>query len=410
VYNPWSTYPFGPITYSLVYAPSGTEFVSQSCTGITQTTTTTNTMNSFGITFFSFISFTSSFRNAWFKITNPLPASGGELHVINRNMQISWTGGVSISCTAGSSPSLISLNSSTLVLGSFSSDYFPNTNISIFTRFQVVAPPSSRVFTITASTFYVSGSTYYAIETKTNSYSCAAGSFSPASVTLGSYSIGASTTLTLSITLGHAVYANSYIGVTFPSNVRASGSCSTNSSSLTCSITNSSYSNISVSATVAALTVITLSYSVTNPGEAITTTSLQVISYIDSLFDGIIDSTTTGLTLTLGANELANNSFFAQPNNATTYATTTYTLSATLLDPIPSGGYIVFVFPSSITLTSPSLNSASFSTISCSLATSGNNITLTNCFSTNMTNLNFFVVFGGITNPSSLAPTSSFGI
>lgn len=324
--------------------------------------------------------------------------------------QISWTGGVSISCTAGSSPSLISLNSSLLVLGNFSSDYFPNSNISIFTRFNVVAPPSSRTFTITASTFYVSGSTAYPIDTKTNSYNCLAGTFSPASVVLSSYSIGASTTLTLSLTLGHAVYANSYIGVTFPSNLAVSGSCSSNSSFLTCLVTNSSYSNVSVSGTVAAQTVVVLTFSATNPGEAITTSSLQVISYIDYLFDGIIDSTTSGLTITLGANQLADNSFFAQPTDATTQTTTSYTLSATLLDPIPAGGKIMLVFPSAITLTAPAVSSASFSTTTCSLSTTGNNITLSNCFSTSMTNLNFYVVISGITNPVSLAPTASFGI
>jgi len=175
-------------------------------------------------------------------------------------------------------------------------------------------------------------------------------------------------------------------------------------------ITNSTYSNISVSATVAKSTVITISYSVTNPGEAITTSSLSVISYIDYLFDGVIDSTTSGLTLTLGANELSNSSFFAQPVNTTTYSTTSYTLSATLLDSIPAGGYVVFVFPSAITLTSPTLDGASFITTSCSVSTSGNNITLNNCFSSAMNNLNFYVTFGGITNPSSLEPTTSFGI
>lgn len=81
ILNPWSTYPFGPITYNLIYTDSGNSYVTQTCSGISQTTTTLNSLVSFGITFFSFISFSSTSKNGWFKITDPLPSSGGQLYV-----------------------------------------------------------------------------------------------------------------------------------------------------------------------------------------------------------------------------------------------------------------------------------------------------------------------------------------
>jgi hypothetical protein len=103
-----------------------------------------------------------------------------------------------------------------VVLGSFSSDYYPNSNISVFSRFTVVAPPSSRVFSITATTYYQKDGTLYGVDSSTATFSCVAGSLSPASVSTNSTNIGATAQLTLAFTLGHAVYSGSIIAVTFP--------------------------------------------------------------------------------------------------------------------------------------------------------------------------------------------------
>lgn len=327
-------------------------------------------------------------------------------------IKITWSGGVSLSFTASaSSPSLVFLNSSLLIIGNFSSDSYPNSNISIFNRFNVVAPKSSRPFTITATTYYTSGSDSYGIDSKTNTYSCSVGALTPASIAINNTGIGATSKITITITLGHAIYANGYIGVTFPNIITSAigSTCSTNITSIACSVTNSSYSNLTVSATVAASTNIFISYnSVNNPGQASTSGSFVITTYLDNLLDGIIDTLNSGLTLTFGANALSNNSMFVLPSNLTTQAPSNYTISVSLANTIPAGGSITIVFPSSISLASPALIDASFSFSSCLLSQSGNNITLTQCFASDLTSLSIYMIFSGLTNPYSTAPTSSF--
>jgi hypothetical protein len=318
---------------------------------------------------------------------------------------------VALSYSATGSPALLSINSSSIVLGNFSADYYPNSNISIFNRFTVVAPSSSRAFTITAATFFSSGGSAYPIDSKTNSYSCLPGGLTPAAVAVTNSSLGATTALILSITLEHALSAGCYLGVAFPAELAVVGnsSCSSNNSLVSCSLSNGSYGNLSVSGAVAGSTVLLITFSaVNNPPEGLTTASFAVASYIDSALDGIIDQLTSGLTLTYGANQLPNGSFQALPSNTTTFAPSNYTLSATLVDPIPAGGSIRLVFPPAVTLGSPSLLSASFPTATCSLTQSGSAITLSGCFASALNTLAIWVVIGGATNPSSLAPTASF--
>jgi len=69
-------------------------------------------------------------------------------------------------------------------------------------------------------------------------------------------------------------------------------------------------------------------------------------------------------------------------------------------------------FPSAISFSSPSLVTASFSTTSCILNTYSSNrtLTLSNCFSSDMTTLSVSITIGGIINPSSLQPTNTFVI
>ena len=178
-------------------------------------------------------------------------------------IQLTWTGGVTISFTvSGSAPYLLALNSTSLTIGNFSQNYNPNSNISIFSRFNVNAPKSSRTFTITATSYYVSGTTTYGIETMTNSYSCSPGMLSPVTLTETSPYVNAATTLSLTITLANAVYSGSYIGVSFPLylTVTVGSTCTANSSFIACAVTASNYSNLTVSGTVAAATTILITY------------------------------------------------------------------------------------------------------------------------------------------------------
>ena len=151
----------------------------------------------------------------------------------------------------GSAPFLISSTNSSLTLGSFTTNYNANSNISFTNRFNVVNPKSSRTFTITFTTYYLTGGTQYGIETSTQSFNCDIGILN-GNVTAGTNVINTNTTIILRITLTNSLYSGSYIGVTFPQYLTAivGSSCSTNNTNVSCSISVNNYSNLSVSGTV----------------------------------------------------------------------------------------------------------------------------------------------------------------
>lgn len=199
------------------------------------------------------------------------------------------------------------------------------------------------------------------------------------------------------------------MGVTFPVEMKVSGVCSTNVTGIGCSIRNNTYANLTVTATISAATAIKITFStVTNPGQALTSSSFSILSYIDGLFDGIIDQTASGLTLTFSAAPLPSNRLFVLPSNLTTHASANYTVSVTLDNPIPNNGSILVIFPTQITITAPTLLDASFNASLCSLSLSMSNLTLNNCFPTGLSTLSLYLVVGGAANPPSLAPTDPF--
>lgn len=289
--NPWSTSPFGPITFSLVSTSNSQEYVSQTCSSILQTTTLLGALQSFRFSYSRVIGQSFFFRNGWFKITNPLPSQGGEVH-------ITLSGGISLTYTGSFNPTLGSAtNSSYLVLDTFQSDYYPNSNISLFAKFSGQMPPSSRPFTITVTTYLNSAGTTYGIDTLSVTESCPAGALT-CSLSLANSSIGASTSLTLSVTTSNSLFAGSFIGVTFPPSITAASPCSTNNSNILCSVTASGYANLTVSGLVAGGVTILITFSsVQNPGQAGLTASFQVVTYLDNLLDAVIDQALSGLTL-----------------------------------------------------------------------------------------------------------------
>lgn len=100
----------------------------------------------------------------------------------------------------------------------------------------------------------------------------------------------------------------------------------------------------------------------------------------------------------------------------------TYSITSTILHPIPAGGYFLFLIPSSIILTPSSvagqcsinINSTSFVQTSCTASTtaSGYSINFTNPFTVDMTVGSTFIgrVSSVFTNPYSTRPTNTFGL
>ena len=132
--------------------------------------------------------------------------------------------------------------------------------------------------------------------------------------------------------------------------------------------------------------------------------------------DGIIDRVTDNLILSFNAKQLPANSLLVLADNKTTFATTTYTFSINLADPIPSNGRLVLTFPKGIYFISPSIaTGTTFVTSTCTLnytntINSSNNLTLNNCFPSGLTNGSISLMISGITNPASLATSDAFQV
>jgi hypothetical protein len=283
--------------------------------------------------------------------------------------------------------------------------------LTMFSSFSVVTPPSSRPFGITFTSLFLSSGTFYDIDSSSISITPVAGSLNNLTLTAASYFVNDNTTYTLVFATANALVAGSYVGVTLPSTVSlaAVGSCSANLSALACSITNSSYLNFSSAGAIPAGTAVALTFSpVTNPSQAITTASIAVRTYYDSGIDSMVDSATTGLTLTTVSRALS--TVTVTPASLVTYASTNYLFTMALLDPIPVGGSIAVTFPPAITLGSVALVSASFATVSCLLTLNANLITLGGCFAGGLAAGSYTFTLSGITNPRSLQPTASLAV
>lgn len=274
-------------------------------------------------------------------------------------------------------------------------------------------PPSTRPFTITLTSLYSFGGTTYGIDTSTNTYNCSNGVIATATISSTSYAINAVASYTFRFTTINALTTGSYISIVFPSYTSAviGSSCSSTNSFLSCSVANSSYLNISVGGAVAGGTSLTITVnSANNPNQAMTTASFGIYTYYDSGLDSLVDRLITGLTLTALANQLSSSNVFVIPSTYVVYASSNYIFSIQLLDPIRSGGYFSITFPSAITLSSVSIISASFPISTCVLSVSGSTLNITSCFSADYSTLGVTLTLGGVRNPNSVQPTSSFSI
>jgi hypothetical protein len=82
--------------------------------------------------------------------------------------------------------------------------------------FTVTNPPSSRPFNFKITTYYVDGSTAYAMETFSSSmYQCINGNIS-AVVTPATTDVSSVTTYTINFTISHPLVSGSFINIVFP--------------------------------------------------------------------------------------------------------------------------------------------------------------------------------------------------
>ena len=237
-----------------------------------------------------------------------------------------------------------------------------------------MTPPSTRTYTITATSFYSLSGNTYGIDTRTNSYSCVAGAITTYSLVASTYFINAIGTYTITFTTVNSLVSGSMIIITLPNyiSIQSGGTCSSSNGLLSCAVTSTTVATISITGSISKLTSITLTInSIINPTQALVTSSFNIATYYDTGIDSLVDSLTTGMTFTSTAKQLTSN-VFVVPSSYVTYASSNYIFSVQLTDKIIAGGYITITFPIDITVGTISIVSASFPTTSCTLNVIGN--------------------------------------
>ena len=327
------------------------------------------------------------------------------------DMQVSTTNGATVSYTVQTGVRVNSTSSTQIVISNISaSDLGPGVSRPL-AGWTFTNPPSTRTFTITLTSLFVSGGVTYGIDSSTLTYNCNPGNIIVYSLSTISSAINAVTTYSISFTTIYALTTGSYIGIVFPSYITVGSGCTSTNGLLSCTVSNTSYANISISGTVPAGTSLNVKFtSVTNPGQAFTSSSFLIYTYYDSGLDSLVDRLTSGMTFTAVANQIPPANVYITPSSTYTYANANYIFTVTLVDNILAGGTIGITFPSAFTFATVALASASFPTGSCSLGVSGKNVNLTGCFSNDYAPLTITLTLSGIINPPSLEPTSSFAI
>lgn len=287
-----------------------------------------------------------------------------------------------------------------------------NSYIRMLSAFKITTPPSSRSFSFVFTSLYLKDGVYYPIDTASYAVTPLAGVLTSVAVTGDSYSVNDVTTYYVSFTTTNKLTTGSYIGVEFPVSLVLgnASSCSANVSAISaCSITNSSFANLSLSGNLVGGSAVKVTFhGVVNPGEAQTTASIKVKTYYDNLLDSVVDKITSGLTVVIVARVFTNVS--VTPLSLVTYALDSYQFSVVLLDPIPAGGTIVVTFPSPISLGSVGLVSATFSSAFCSVVPSSLIVTLSGCFPSGLVSGAYSFSLSNIYNPPSLEATSSISL
>jgi hypothetical protein len=252
-------------------------------------------------------------------IREPFPASAGYV-------MISYPDTVGM--TFVGSGSVNNPTSTSITLGGLSgTDLTANGSlINMFFSLTVLTPPSSRSFSFSFTSLYFNSGNYYPIDTISTTITPLTGTLTNGSVIPTSSFVNDITTYTISFTTNNALKNGSYIRVIFPSTLSVSGTCSSSNGFISCSVTNTTTANLTVSGSIPASSIVILMFNqVKNPNQVFTTASIQIYTYWDSGLDSMVDTLTTGLTITPTVRPITAASVATV--SSTTYAFTNYIFS-----------------------------------------------------------------------------------
>lgn len=216
------------------------------------------------------------------------------------------------------------------------------------------------------------------------------------------------TSYQISFTIKNKLTTGSFIAIVFPVELAIqTGTATCSMAGHTCTVATSQNLTVTIASTIVAGSALSVTVSkVKNANEALTTSSFSIYTYYDSLYDSLVDRVITGITTTMTPSAITTGS--VTPSSYTTNAVGFYKIDVTLLDPIPAGGFIVVIFPTTVVPQSAQLVAASYAISSCSSNLASNTINVTGCFSATMSALSLSLNFSNILNPISFKPSGTF--
>ena len=138
--------------------------------------------------------------------------------------------------------------------------------------------------------------------------------------------------------------SGSFIEIIFPADLTISIAHTCSSVGHLCDVNGANNITVTLQSTLTSSITIVVE-NVTNANEAKQTDTFTFQTFYDG-YDSLVDEVTSGITITLTARELTNSSI--TPTSLITYDLTLYDFAFLLSDPIPAGGYIEIIFPSTV--------------------------------------------------------------
>lgn len=399
--NSPSTEPYGPYTFTISFGGK----VSQTTTNIYLTVGTPGalTLTIGNLTTNRSISAVNPNVRISIRTTNGFPSSGYVRVTFPTNM-VAYVG----TNTGFSNSTMISLT------GMQATNVTVGGTIGAIVSYTVTYPTSIRPANLVFTTVTNSSGVVYVIDTATRAVTATAGVITTAAVAIANNSVNVPSTCTVTFTTVNNLVAGSVVIVQFPNTLTLQGTtCSSTGATGTCAASGTA-ATLTLTSTLNNASSVTITVpNVKNPSSAITTSSLSINTYYDSGLDSGVDSISTGLTLTSVANLLTVAS--VTPTLKQVGATTSYTFSITLNDPITIGGYFDLKFPAEVSFSAANtlltiLSSSMEAT--CTISPSGTTIRFNNCFASanRSTSSPLSFSLSSISNPSSFQPSSSFQI
>lgn len=337
-----------------------------------------------------------------FRSSNPIPGSTSYLRISSPlGLAYSYAAANSTSTTA---PVRVSSTDGSVLISGLSTSNIAALSLYNLGLFTLTNGPSSKKYTLTFTTQTYSNNSFYSIDSSSVDIQAVPSTITVANVSAQNslaYAIGQ---FSVSFTSANALVQGSFAVLQFPTemSIATASTCSTNVGS--CFFSGNTVTINVQSAVAGGSNITTVLSLVQNPLTTTPSSTFSISTYYDTS-DSLVDQLTSGLTFT--ALPVPLKVLQVLPQSSTVRDVTNYTFNVNFTNPVPTGTILYLTFPSSLPISSVMYTSNN--TLGCVVSTNLQTVTLTGCFSADYTGMVTFTL-GGITNPTSKKPTTTFNL